>query len=338
MGWGRDELGDYKYWGGNFDLENYLKEQGFDVYTLSVGPVSSNWDRAIEAYYQIKGGKIDYGVNHSEKYELIRKPNNKDFSGLYTIWNQENPIHIIAHSQGGQTARMLEYLLQNKFKGEESELLNKQKTGWIKSVTTIATPHNGTTLAPIINNMFPYIQSLVIWFDIISPNSLYDLDLDQWGFYQKKDESLYDYVARLRRSPISFTENFCSYDLSLIGSEKFNKTYITDPEVYYFSYSTTNNNNPKLIYKLQSNLMTNSEKFPSEWRENDGIVNTISMLGPSNSNVIEYKGLIQKGIWQHMGKIDLDHNEIIGHHINDEKLHMIKEIYQRQCRMIYTLD
>ena len=65
MGWGRDELGNYKYWGGKFDLEKYLQEQGFDVYTLSVGPVSSNWDRAIEAYYQIKGGDVDYGFNHS---------------------------------------------------------------------------------------------------------------------------------------------------------------------------------------------------------------------------------------------------------------------------------
>ena len=84
--------------------------------------------------------------------------------------------------------------------------------------------------------------------------------------------------------------------------------------------------------------MSNSEKFPYEWRENDGIVNTISMLGPAHSDVKEFKGDIQKGIWQHMGKINLDHNEIIGHHINNKKLHIIKEIYERQCKIIYTLD
>ena len=100
---------------------------------------------------------------------------------------------------------MLEYLLNNKFNNETSDLLNYQKNGWIKSITTISTPHNGTTLAPIINNMFPYIQSIDIWFDIISPNSLYDLDLDQWGFYQKQGEDLYDYITRLRNSPISST-------------------------------------------------------------------------------------------------------------------------------------
>ena len=70
MGWGRNELNDYFYWGGKFDLEKYLIENGYEVYTLSRFSVSSNWDRAIEAYYQIKGGQVDYGKNHSEKYNL----------------------------------------------------------------------------------------------------------------------------------------------------------------------------------------------------------------------------------------------------------------------------
>ena len=55
MGWGRDEMGSYRYWGGKNDIENELKKNGFEVYTSNVGPVSSNWDRAIELFYQIKG-------------------------------------------------------------------------------------------------------------------------------------------------------------------------------------------------------------------------------------------------------------------------------------------
>ena len=43
------------------DLESELKDIGFTVYTVSVGPISPNWDRAIEAFYQIKGGQVDYG-------------------------------------------------------------------------------------------------------------------------------------------------------------------------------------------------------------------------------------------------------------------------------------
>ena len=338
MGWGRNELKNYYYWGGNLDLQIYLQEQGFQVYTLSVGPVSSNWDRAIEVFYQIKGGQANYGKTHSKNYGLIQKPENKYYSGLYPKWDREHPIHIIGHSQGGQTARMLEYLLKNNFNDEDSELLLKNYNGWIQSITTISTPHNGTTLAPIINNMFPYIQSMVIWFDMIAPDAIYNFDLEQWGFYQNKGEDLYDYVQRLRLSPISTTNNFSSYDLSLEGADCFNTLYETDSTTYYFSFSTTNNNDPRLIYKIQSNLIKNSKEYPSNWRENDGIVNTISMPGPNNSMIKDYDGFIEKGVWQHMDKINLDHNEIIGHHINRKKKNDLKEFYLNHCSLIYTLN
>ena len=67
FGWGRDEMNGYYYWGGEQDFQEKLRGFGYEVYTLSVGPVSSNWDRAIEAYTQIKGGCINYGRSHSEK-------------------------------------------------------------------------------------------------------------------------------------------------------------------------------------------------------------------------------------------------------------------------------
>ena len=74
MGWGREELNNHYYWGGEEDLQKILEEEGFIVHTLSVGPISSNWDRAIEAYAQIKGGCIDYGNEHAMKYNIIQKP------------------------------------------------------------------------------------------------------------------------------------------------------------------------------------------------------------------------------------------------------------------------
>ena len=114
MGWGPEEMGDYNYWGGKNNFQKYLEDQGFEVYAVSIGPISSNWDRAIEAYYQIKGGQVDYGRIHSEKFNIIQKPKNKDWNGLYKKWNADNPIHIIGHSLGGQTARMLQYLLENQ--------------------------------------------------------------------------------------------------------------------------------------------------------------------------------------------------------------------------------
>ena len=73
LGWGRDEMAGYYYWGGRMDLESELKNAGFEVYTVSVGPISSSWDRAIEAFYQIKGGQVDYGSNKTKEYGIIQK-------------------------------------------------------------------------------------------------------------------------------------------------------------------------------------------------------------------------------------------------------------------------
>ena len=65
-------------------------------------------------------------------------------------------VHLIAHSMGGQTARLLAHLLRN---GDETErnvdpeglsLLFEGGKQWIKSITTLSSPHNGTT---IVNNI-----------------------------------------------------------------------------------------------------------------------------------------------------------------------------------------
>ena len=71
LGWGRDEMAGYYYWGGRMDLQSELRSAGYDVHTVSVGPISSNWDRAIEAFYQIKGGQVDYGYKKGQKHEII---------------------------------------------------------------------------------------------------------------------------------------------------------------------------------------------------------------------------------------------------------------------------
>ena len=76
-------MGEYYYWGGLTDLQEYLISEGFNVHTVSVGPISSNWDRAIEAFYQIKGGQVDYGLSHSLKYNITQNQNVKQYSLLY---------------------------------------------------------------------------------------------------------------------------------------------------------------------------------------------------------------------------------------------------------------
>lgn len=57
MGFGRDELLGYKYWGGIVDVQEKLNDLGYKTYTATVGPVSSNWDRACELYAYIVGAQ-----------------------------------------------------------------------------------------------------------------------------------------------------------------------------------------------------------------------------------------------------------------------------------------
>ena len=77
LGWGPNEMGNYNYWGGNSDICSILRNEGYKVFEVSVGPISSNWDRAIEVFYQLKGGQVDYGRGHSKKHDIIQKPKSR---------------------------------------------------------------------------------------------------------------------------------------------------------------------------------------------------------------------------------------------------------------------
>mgnify|MGYP000849225182 CR=1 FL=1 len=242
LGWGRDEMPGYYYWGGRTDLETLLRNSGHEVYSVSVGPISSNYDRAIEAFYQIKGGQLDYGKHRSDSLNIIQQPENKYYAGLYPKWDKENPIHIIGHSQGGQTARQLEMLLKDAYQSEESLLLSNKLNGWIKSVTTISTPHNGSTLVPIMLNIFPFLLDMAPWvagIDINSFKEIYNFDLEHWGFKRSNDESWSNYFSRMREHPAWGTKNIVAWDASVEGARQMNTFCIANPDIYYFSFVTS---------------------------------------------------------------------------------------------------
>ena len=358
MGWGRDEMNDFYYWGGSIDLEEYLRSQGYDVYSVSMGPISSNWDRAIEAFYQIKGGEVNYGEFHSETYGIIQKPKGKSYDGFYKEWSEDNPIHIISHSQGGQTARMLEYLLKENFHGEDSELLAKDKRGWIKSISTISCPHNGTLLADIITENLPFLQKITPLFGAMENSKIeefYNFDLDQWNFKRNPDESVSQYLDRISNSRIKNSKNFSGWDLSIKGAKEFNDLYMTDSDTYYYSYPNYSTKELKngthfpdwemsLIVWIPSIIIGTSDKLSSDWYMNDGIVSTISMKYPVNSrniaapNKLYDEGSVDRGIWQVMEPIHQDHHVIIGHKLGNLDVDNMKLFFSDICKRLYALD
>ncbi|WP_052330325.1 triacylglycerol lipase [Virgibacillus sp. MSP4-1] len=207
MGWGEDEMGGFHYWGGLQDIQASLNEQGFQTYVATVGPVSSNWDRAVELYHYINGGTVDYGARHAREHGHDRY--GKTFPGIYTEWNHKNKIHLIGHSMGGQTIRTLVDLLKDgseaersyaKEQGMELSPLFKGGKRQVQSVTSLATPHNGSTFSdeelvvPLIKKMVMHAAAM----GGLSQDSLvYDFKLGQWGLEREEGESFLSYADRI---------------------------------------------------------------------------------------------------------------------------------------------
>ena len=367
MGWGREEMGTYRYWGGKDDLEQYLRDEGFTVYTANVGPVSSNWDRAVELYYQIKGGQVDYGKAHSELYGLIRKPERKKYPGLYPQWDEEHPVHLIGHSMGGQTVRMLDYLLRTAIVDssgvpENSDLLGGTNSGWIKSITSISTPHNGTTLSDIVTTGIPFLQDFIAVGAVVG-NSFYNFDLEQWGFKRTDNESWGDYFRRMREHPAWGTKNIVAWDVSVEGARQINTVCTANQDVYSFSFVTSNtvldsssgrhvpDKGMSFIIRANARLIGMKKAFyadgsatDSTWFENDGIVNKISMYGPTSGTngpdpIAMYREneLLIPGQWYVMGEYQSDHRKFVGHSINQSELDSLKIIYSRHMALLWTL-
>ncbi len=343
----------YYYWGGKLDLESWLKEQGFDVYTLSVGPVSSNWDRAVEVFHQIKGGQADYGKMHSREFGLIQKPEGREWEAIYPQWDAEHPIHIISHSQGGQTARQLEIMLKTVYSGENSPLLSNANERWIKSITTLSTPHNGTTLSPIITDHFPITVWLGTWFGVFYEGGFfekyYDFDLDQWNLAKRETENTSDFLNRISSLPAMESKNMAQHDLSPMGAAEFNESYETDSDVHYFTYVTYGTRevgskgkhmpdwgmNARLW--LPGTLIGTMEVEDSTWFRNDGIVNSNSMYGPPASQCF-YTGISKPGCWQLVEEIHMDHHKIVGHGLDEKDHGKLKELYGNHCTILKELD
>ncbi len=367
MGWGREEMGSYRYWGGKIDLEQVLNEEGFTVYTTNVGPVSSNWDRAVELYYQIKGGQADYGKTHSELYGLIRNPKGKSYSGLYPEWDENHPVHIIGHSMGGQTARMLDYMLRTSIVdssgiNEDSDFLGEAHQGWIKSITSISTPHNGTTLSNIVTTGIPFLQDFIALAAVVG-NSFYHFDLEQWGFERTGNETWGDYFRRMREHPAWGTKNIVSWDVSVEGARQINSLCTANQDIYYFSFITSNtvldsssnhhvpDKSMSYIIRANARLMGLKKAFyadgsstDSTWFENDGIVNKVSMYGPTTGlngpdPIARYREneLLIPGQWYVMGEYQFDHRKFAGHSLNKSELESLKIIYSEHVALLWSL-
>ncbi|GLE01385.1 hypothetical protein PINS_up010215 [Pythium insidiosum] len=372
-GWGRDELLGLKYWGGiQGDLQEQLKAQGYTVYTAAVGPFSSNWDRACELYAQIKGGTVDYGENHAKTHGHKRL--GRTFPGLFPQWGtivngQVQKVHLVGHSMGGQTIRMLAQLLAKGSKGapiEESASSHALFAGgkdWVHSITTISTPNQGTLLANGFSEIGDLIKRLVVGtFSVVgvggdSTSSIYDAKLDQWGIEPRRSgESLSTYIDRIFDSPL-FRPGFrdiCLWSLSTDGAAEENRWVETLSNVYYYSYSNVDTFAWRdwLLRKIQlPNLLTMllplqplgtflggryapNNGFTEEWQPNDGVVPTISMDKDARGQMRSFDGVSVRGQWNRMPQLSrMDHLAVVGVTLHTQ----VKDFYMAHAQLLASL-
>ncbi|MBQ0135810.1 MAG: hypothetical protein KBS43_03650 [Oscillospiraceae bacterium] len=349
LGFGQDEkVNDFlPYWGMLAgDLAGMIRANGGEACAPTISSLGSAWDRACEIYAQLVGGTVDYGEVHSKKYGHARFGRTYD-KPLVPGWSSEKKINILGHSFGGATVRMFSSLMAHGAKEEVeasgkdvSELFKGGKGDWIQSVTTVAGPHDGTTVIGAIGPLLPILK-VITFFGFAGVlgntpgNKFYDMSLDQWGI-TSNPKGKCDYKKMLNIPGMikaMKTDDNLYFDLSLKGAREINKTMELNKDAYYFSISTSNsmvtpNGNHRtkassfVPFWLTGNLVgsclhdrTVDEDLDPLWLESDGCSNTLSALHPSNEPYVYYydsKDNVQRGIWNVMPVYQGDHMDVVG--------------------------
>lgn len=364
FGWGANEGINnlIPYWGstGGY-LIDYLRDEGYDCYSASVGPLSSAWDQACELYAQLMGIKVDYGAAHSSAEGHDRY--GRDYpEPLFEGWGKSvEKIHLVGHSFGGNAVRLLTHLLtygcpeEMNACDDPSPLFEGGHGDMIASCTAICTPLNGTTcynVARIRNLIFPLKLFVTLWAGFFGRSvfngRLVDFHLEQFG--------LSAVPGTIQKAPFyKSVKNFLNSDdcvqsgLSIADCGELNDLIETNPDVYYFSlaYDCTQVNKkgktvPKnydlFLLAIFSSWMIDLGEFTDEdsgikvdesWLPNDGLVNVVSARYPFDEAHKDYDPQnVEKGMWNVLPVRTGDHGTPIGLFAdNNETRELYKELF-----------
>lgn len=239
--------------------ESPAAELSETIIVACLSPYASSHDRAVELFYMLKGGYIDYGEEHSCKYG--HKRFGRHLHARLPHWSASAPIVLVAHSHGGNTARMLQHLLAVEFFDGYDTC-----AAWVKAIVCIAVPLNGL---PVINGVgmplredccrgltktgiergqqvgrlpsLPRVGQtlgyLLHWGfgDFCWARRLYDWGLDHWSLTRKTGGWLALRQLLWGTHHILNTDDTAGYDLTVHGSGRLNDLMPLHSDTYYFS-------------------------------------------------------------------------------------------------------
>ena len=361
MGWGEHDqiYAVTPYWGLTSDLMPYLTGKGYESYAASVGPLSSAWDRACELYAQLTGTTVDYGAAHAAEYDHARYGVTYD-KPLFEGWSADKKINLVGHSFGGATIRLFLDILADgsaeeqaaaKAAGTEvSPFFQGGKADWVYSLTTLAAPHNGTTFLECCGDMTQFAAeastAMAKLLGISDFKGVYDFQLEQFGFYRKDGETVLEALDRVLHSDFLSHNDNVFRDLTIDRALELNDDIEIQPNVYYFSYAGDKTRQSTITGERTSavdmtplfvpfaNQMCSyydqttagGFRIDKSWAPNDGLVNTVSALYPTDSagrcltksgktGYVQQDGYsnvdYQPGVWNVMPVRHYDHGNFI---------------------------
>ena len=303
------------YWGmRGGDLIAWLRGEGFDCFAASVAPTGSAWDRACELYAQLSGRRVDYGLAHSRRCRHERF--GRDFSAcpLIPSWSEETRLVLLGHSFGGTTVRLFSELVargdsEERAAGADSPLFLGGMGERIHSVVTLASPMNGTTAYDLFEDpgchpenvkVPPWSRALARAMALGTSPRRDGRDDRDWDMHVDNALAL---NSRLRELPgVYYSSVPCSYtEAQADGTHKPRRGI----EPLFVMRST------------QIGAYTGRTKggvtLDEAWRENDGLVNTVSAVAPlgAPAKPLDRENL-QTGMWNVFPAYDGDHMALQG--------------------------
>ena len=384
FGWGDGEiLNDiFPYYGMiTGSLEKRLRAEGIRCFAPKVGPAAGAWDRACELWAMFKGGTVDYGEAHSKKYGHER------FGRTYPIpmipdWGLKDEngdlvkVHLFGHSFGGATMREFVHLLEDgcqeevEMSGDNvSPLFKGGKGNWVCSVTSLAAPHDGTTLVHALPGMMAALRYATFAVSNILGNTcfnkFYDLHMEQFGLTSIPGKNnRYDQLFNIKgvlHAAQSHDNLF--WDLRIDGANELNKNLHPCKDIYYFSVPTLGTKdgpegrpvpgrimNPLLM--PFANVMAKNDfsgkfdycEIDKSWLHSDGLVPLGSSEAPQHEPHMLLKDAdknnLQKGIWHVTSPAESDHGTIVGgslDYIGFGKHKIVDKYYMDHIKLLQTL-
>lgn len=217
--------------------------------------------RAMQIFYELKGGTVHYGREHSVFHGHDEEGITFE-EGKLPEWDEDHPVHLIGHSFGGVTARVLHaYLAEgNRFRGHVTS------RNWVISVNTISAPLNGSLMvyslganvgfAPVVRwgslgfcigilaHILGFIDSSII-------KSVHDFKLDYWKLSYTREGSFARLLYALGGYCIHSTTDNAAYDMTIHSQLEWSQLLHSIEGTFYSSIvGTTFQNDPSMLSYL----------------------------------------------------------------------------------------